>query len=277
MESVAVIRTATPASADEAAPSGIAFFIPQARLNCSDAPKAQTDAARTVDVAAAPDACAAQPRPVARAALRRSPVNSNYGFNRGRPVDRYYIEKFLLQQSEAIRGRVLEIEHDIYAKRFGGTRVDACDTLHVDPDFRNATIIADLADAPHIAANSFDCLIIAQTLQFIYDLPAAARTMHRILKPGGAALVTVPVVSRLHAPESDGEFREYWRFTSMSAKRLFGEVFGSGNVRVEAYGNLSTCLAGLSGMATEDMRPDELDRRDALYEFLVGIRAEKAA
>ena len=210
-------------------------------------------------------------------ALRHTPIDANYGFNRGRPVDRYYIEHFLSQQSAVIRGRVLEIEHDIYTKRFGGPRVDACDILHVDPDFREATIIADLADAPHIAAGSFDCLIIAQTLQFIYDLPAAVHTMHRILKPSGTALVTVPVVSRIHAPEKDAMFREYWRFTSMSAKRLFGHAFGSENVHVTAYGNLTTCLAGLTGMATEDLRPHELDARDPLYEFLVAIRAQKAA
>ena len=52
------------------------------------------------------------------------------------------------------------------------------------------TITADLTDAPQISSDTFDCVIITQTLQMIYDLPTLMRTLHRILKPGGVVLAT---------------------------------------------------------------------------------------
>lgn len=216
-------------------------------------------------------------RPVVRLRLARTPVDSNYGFNRGRPVDRYYIERFLSLESRAIRGRVLEIEHDVYTRRFGGGRVTRSDILHPDSGFPRATIAADLTDAPQIPCDSFDCLIVVQTLQYIYEVDAAVRTMHRILKPGGTALVTAPAAARLHAPTGEAEFGEYWRFTSMSAKRLFGDVFGPQNVRVTSYGNLAAATAGFNGLAAEDLTHDELEQHDPLYEYLIAIRADKAA
>ena len=55
-----------------------------------------------------------------------------------------------------------------------------------------ATIVADLTDAPHIPDDTFDCAIVTQTLQFVYDVRAAFATLHRILAPGGVLLATVP-------------------------------------------------------------------------------------
>src|SRR5690349_21130910 len=48
------------------------------------------------------------------------PVSRNFGFDRGLPIDRFYIEQFLAAEAGAIQGNVLEIEHDLYTRRFGG-------------------------------------------------------------------------------------------------------------------------------------------------------------
>lgn len=216
-------------------------------------------------------------RPVARIGLRRAPVDANYGFGRGRPIDRYYIERFLCSHRDAIRGDVLEIEHDVYTRRFGGAKVRRCDILHVDPAFPRATVVADLAAGDDIASDRFDCLVVVQTLQYIYDVAAAVRTTHRILRPGGTVLVTVPALARLDQPDDAGGWGEYWRFTSMSARRLFGDVFGAANVSVSGHGNLATAGALLAGLAAEDLTADELHSRDPLFECLITLRAEKAA
>ena len=55
-----------------------------------------------------------------------------------------------------------------------------------------ATIVGDLTDAPQIPSDAFDCAIVTQTLQFVYDVRAALATLHRILAPGGVLLATVP-------------------------------------------------------------------------------------
>jgi len=48
------------------------------------------------------------------------PLSRAFGYDRGTPVGRYYIETFLAHRSSDIRGRVLEIGEDAYSRRFGG-------------------------------------------------------------------------------------------------------------------------------------------------------------
>lgn len=40
---------------------------------------------------------------------RLDPVSRTFGFDRGKPVDRWYIERFLAAHADDVRGRVLEV------------------------------------------------------------------------------------------------------------------------------------------------------------------------
>ncbi|MBK9715244.1 MAG: glycosyltransferase [Kouleothrix sp.] len=204
--------------------------------------------------------------------LRRlTPISRASGFDRGQPIDRYYIERFLACQSGAIRGRVLEIGGDAYTRRFGGERVTVSDVLHVDAGNPRATIVADLARADHIPSGLFDCIICTQTLQYIYDAPAAVRALHRILKPGGVILATVPAIGPISRDEWSGSW--CWGFTAVSARKLFEEAFAPADLAVEAHGNVLAAVAFLQGLAVAELTPAELDQRDPLYQVLVTVRA----
>jgi hypothetical protein len=62
--------------------------------------------------------------------LRRlSPISPSFGWDRGTPVDRYYIENFLARNATDIYGHVLEAENDHYTSRFGGPRVQQSDIV----------------------------------------------------------------------------------------------------------------------------------------------------
>src|SRR5690606_16767017 len=62
--------------------------------------------------------------------LRRvAPINRHWGWERGVPIDRHYIELFLEEHRASIRGRVLEIGDDTYSRRFGGADVANRDVL----------------------------------------------------------------------------------------------------------------------------------------------------
>jgi glycosyltransferase involved in cell wall biosynthesis len=209
--------------------------------------------------------------------LRRlTPISDNFGFDRGLPVDRYYIENFLLRQSQDIQGRVLELLDNTYTLRFGGDRVTKSDVLHspIGEIGPLITIVADLTDAEHIPSDSFDCIILTQTLLFIYDLQAAIKTLYRILKPGGILLVTVPGISQIIREDME-LWGEYWRFTKQSAQRLFEEAFPSENVEVEANGNVLTATAFLYGLASQELKQSELDYHDPNYEVIITLRAVK--
>lgn len=206
--------------------------------------------------------------------LRRlTPVSTAWGFDRGRPVDRYYIEGFLARHAEEIRGHVLEIGDNAYTKRFGADRVTISDVLNVTDDNPRSTIVADLTRADHIPTATFDCIVFTQTLQLIYDVRAAIATLHRVLKPGGVLLATVPGISQLDSKEWQDSW--YWAFTTRSAERLFEEAFGRGHVNVETHGNVLAAIAFLQGLATEELRREELDHLDPHYQLLIAVRAQK--
>jgi SAM-dependent methyltransferase len=198
------------------------------------------------------------------------PLSDGWGYDRGTPVDRYYIEAFLEQRQCDIRGRVLEVKDRSYTEQFG-LGVDRSDVLDINPNNPHVTLIADLAAAGAIPADTFDCFVLTQTLQFIYDTRAALFHAHRILRPGGVLLVTVPAVSKL-----DRRLTDYWRFTTASCTRLFAEVFGQENIIVESFGNVLTAISFLLGMAAEELSQAELDEHDKAFPLVVAVRAVKA-
>lgn len=204
---------------------------------------------------------------------RITPISVLFGFDRGKPIDRYYIENFLAQHSNDIKGRVLEVEDNQYTRMFGGSRVTKSDILHVVGN-SHSTIIADLTKADSIASNSFDCIILTQTLQFIYDLKPAIRHLHRILKPGGILLVTVPGISQISRHDMD-RWGDYWRFTTLSIQKLFEEAFPPANIETQAYGNVLTAIAFLHGLAVEELTPEKFQYNDPDYQLLLTVRAIK--
>lgn len=207
-------------------------------------------------------------------ALRRvTPIDDNFGFGRGLPIDRYYIERFLDAHAPDVRGRVLEVADASYTRKFGGDRVTHSDVLHVTEGNPEATIVGDLACADHIPSNAFDCVILTQTLHLIYDMRAAVKTLYRILKPGGVLLVTVPGISQIDRYECKETW--YWSLTTRSARRLFEEAFAEGNVLVEGHGNVLAAVAFLYGLAVAEMQAEELNHRDPAYEVLITVKAVK--
>ena len=206
--------------------------------------------------------------------LRRTePISRVFGFDRGLPVDRYYIEAFLARHAADVHGRTLEIGDDMYTRRFGGTRIEQADILHAHAGNARATFIGDLTQADRIPSDAFDCIILTQTLHLIYDLDAAVATLHRILKPGGVLLATVPGISQIE----DGEWGDtwYWSFTRRSAWRLLRAHFAESGLAVEAHGNVLAAIAFLHGVAAEELEREELDAEDALYPLLITVRAQK--
>lgn len=208
--------------------------------------------------------------------LRRlTPISRSFGFDRGQPIDRYYIERFLGRQAADIRGRVMEMGDRQYTTRFGGDRVVQSDVLDLPrEDAIHATIIADLTACDHVASDQFDCIIFTQTLQFIYDAAAAVASLHRLLKPGGVLLATFPALSQICRFDMD-RWGDYWRFTTASITRLLSDAFSREQVHVEAYGNVLTSIAFLTGLSAHELEPAELDFYDPDYQLLIAARAVK--
>jgi SAM-dependent methyltransferase len=207
--------------------------------------------------------------------LRRlAPVSRHWGFNRGTPIDRFYIAEFVQAHQADIHGNTLEVGTDTYTRRFGGGRVVRGDVLHLLEGNPKSTIVGDLTQADHIESDRFDAVILTQVLPFIYECSSAVRSVFRILKPGGVVLVTVPGISQISRKDMD-QWGDYWRFTSRSVSRLFCDVFGEANVKIDVYGNVLSAISFLHGLGAEELLPGELAHRDPDYEVIIAVRAVK--
>jgi glycosyltransferase involved in cell wall biosynthesis len=202
------------------------------------------------------------------------PICRDFGCARGIPVDRHYMGQFLEEQSAHIQGRVLEIAESFFTQRYGGEKVTQRDVLHLTENNPYATIVGDLTKADHIPSDAFDCIILTQTLQFIYDVPAAIRTLYRILKPGGVLLATFSGISQISPPDME-QWGQYWSFTTLSARKLFSEEFPPSHIEVKSHGNVLVATAFLQGIVLEDLRREELDHNDPEYEVLITVKATK--
>jgi len=209
--------------------------------------------------------------------LRRlSPISPIFGIDRDLvSVERYYIESFLQSHSADIKGRVLEMGEPLYTNKFGADNVEQSDVLNYVEGNPQATIVADLTKADNIEDNCFDCIIITQTLQMIYDVQAAVKTIHRILKPGGVVLVTSHGITRVARREGVDDWGEYWHFTSQSKRHLFEPHFLKDNVEVKTYGNVLSTIGSLHGLSASELEAEELDYCDINYELIVTVRAQK--
>ena len=207
--------------------------------------------------------------------LRRlTPVSRVFGLDRGQSIDRYYIERFLQKHTADICGCVLEIGNSTYIRQFGCQQVTCSEVLHVTPGNPAATVIGNFETGEGIPQERFDCVILTQTLPFIYDIKAAMANIYAALRPGGVVLATLCGISQISRYDME-RWGDYWRFTSLSTRRLFEEVFPPANVTVEAYGNVLAATALLYGLASHELRTQELDFRDPDYEVSITVRAVK--
>ena len=203
---------------------------------------------------------------------RLAPLSTRRGFDRGQPIDRYYIECHLQENSSYVRGRCLEVRDATYTHRFGAGSVTAADILDIDPRNPSATIVGDLCDLKPVGDDTYDCIILTQVLQYVPDAPAAVRECHRILKQNGALLLTVPLIAAVD-PVAPADF---WRFTPDAVRLLLRGHFAEESVDVRSRGNHLATVAFLMGLAREELGPRHLGAQDDLRGCIVSARAVKS-
>ena len=210
------------------------------------------------------------------AALRRlTPISAVFGFDRGLPIDRYYIECFLEQNSAKIRGQVLELGDATYTERFGGASVERSHVLDVSAQNPKATIVADLTSCDEISSEAFDCIIFTQSLQMMFDMPTALHNLYRLLKPGGTLLLTTHGISKIARRLGRDEWGEYWRLTEQGLDAILAANIPAAESELRVYGNVLAASAFLFGLSVEDLTTVELDYLDEDFEVVIAASVHK--
>jgi SAM-dependent methyltransferase len=200
------------------------------------------------------------------------PISLDFGWDRGTPIDRYYVENFLALKTADVRQRVLEIGDDTYSRRYGGSKITKQDVLHLDLKHPKATLVGDMTQPDVLPDDAFDCILLTQTLQLIFDLEKAVGRLHAALRPGGVLLLTVPGISQIDR----GQWRDNWcwSFTEVSIRRLFERHFGP-EMEIKTHGNVFAATAFLQGAALEEVDRAKLDIHDPAYPVVITLRAQK--
>ncbi len=203
---------------------------------------------------------------------QKEPVSRSFGLDRGTPIDRYYIEKFLNENSNLIQGSVLEIAENEYTKKFG-SYAEKSDILSYE-NSSGATIVGDLSTGVNIPQNKFDCFILTQTIQMIYNVKSALKHAYAALKPGGCLLITASGISQISRYDMD-RWGEYWRFTTKSLQQLLEEIDVKSEIAVESFGNVATAKAFLDGISAEELDKNIIDYNDKDYQLLICAKVVK--
>lgn len=204
---------------------------------------------------------------------RLTPLSNDFGFDRGGAIDRFYIEEFIEDNRDVIKGKVLEIGDNEYTLRFGRSLVQQSEILHVDASNSKATYVGDITNVPQIPSEIFDCIILTQTLHLIYDFKSALKSCYRILKPGGTLLMTVPGISHI----DKGPWKDYWlwSFTDASITKVMNETFNGSEVEVKSFGNVQVASAFLYGMGLPEISVKTLRYNDPSYQVIITVKAIK--
>ncbi|MEO6731331.1 MAG: hypothetical protein ABIN01_08935 [Ferruginibacter sp.] len=205
----------------------------------------------------------------------QNPVSRKFGFDRGLPIDRFYIEDFLSANSSKISGTVLEISEPTYTNMFGNGVVKSV-ALHYSGEHSKATLIGDLTEYEGLPKDFADCFICTQTLNFIYDFKKAINGIYHIVKNGGTALVTVAGICQVSQYDAN-RWGDFWRFNPQGIKRAFEEVFGEENIVIKSYGNSYAAAALLKGIAANEIKRNKLTFFDQDYPVVITIIATKNA
>ncbi len=205
------------------------------------------------------------------------PVSRVFGLDRGTPIDRYYIERFLDDyQDDKITVNstynTLEISGTTYSKRMA----QRYNSTHFNCEILDYSKGEDLTNVSTLKKDYYDLFICTQTFNFIYNIKEAITGAYYTLKPGGTLLATVAgAITPISRYDMD-RWGHFWGFTDLSAKKLFSVVFGEDNVEVNIYGNALAATAFVQGAAQEDLIDIRvLDEKDDDYQVLLGIRCLK--
>ena len=215
--------------------------------------------------------CLARGKPLPRwGNLRRTrPFSAGFGFDRGTPVDRFYLDRFFDRHRADITGEVLEIQMPGYTRRYG-QGVRAAHAVDINPQF-SPTYLCDLADAARlIPAERYDCFLLPNTLSHLRSLEDCLRQAFRVVRPGGVILASTAVLSPLIPDGPD-----YWRLSAQGWEEVAARVWPEGQVKVESHGNCLAAMAAMLGLAHEELTPEELLVEDPRYPVLVTVHCRK--
>jgi len=201
------------------------------------------------------------------------PFSKVFGFDRGSPIDRKFIDDFLLRNSQVIKGSLLEIGDDQYTVKYGSNLQRVVVLAGKGSKKDSISYAGDLTNPDSLLSiGSFDCVIATNVLNFIFDFDSAVHGLSTLVKTrSGTVLATVAGgVSQVSRYDYE-RWGDYWRFSDMSIQKIFQKYFN--RVEVQTFGNAPLAAAFIMGLAKEEIPSHLFKIHDPDYQILITIKA----
>jgi SAM-dependent methyltransferase len=199
--------------------------------------------------------------------VRNAPFCPNYGFSRGTPIDRFFLDCFITKIRDEVVGDVLEIggvqENRV---RYRLQHASSYRTMDIEL-FPGVDFAGDAHDPAASPASSFDCILLFNVLEHCKEPSIVVENVHRWLRAGGKAFCLVPNAQRVHRDP-----RDYWRIMPDALEYLFRNF---ASAEVFTYGNLITTIAALSGLGAEELSSEDLVEVNSMYPVVSCVTAHK--
>lgn len=206
-------------------------------------------------------------------ALPDEPYSRKMGWERGTPIDRVYIDRFIMDCSEHIKGTVMEIAESTYTIKYGSNVSKSIIFTADDNQKGENVIVGDLQTGLGVREGFADCFILTQTLPFIYDLHSSIDNIIKSLKKEGTALITFRGISMI-SEYDEKRWGDYWGFTCQSIRKMF-ERKDVELVNIIQYGNVKTAVGFLYGISAEELNESDFEKNDSLYPVVIGAVVKK--
>lgn len=206
--------------------------------------------------------------------VRVKPASLIFGFDRGTPVDRYYLNSYLKIKSQYIVGSVAEIGDNDLSLKYGNKDIKST-VLVYGKAMGNNQISCDLTRHETLPTEEFDTFICTQTLNFVYDFEKALEGIVKTIKPGGSLLLSVAGLSQISEYDMN-RWGDYWRFTSLTVEKLLSKYFKKDSFEVVSFGNAYTASGFLYGVSAEEISSSKLKYQDKNYQIIICAHAVKS-
>lgn len=182
---------------------------------------------------------------------RKFPLCNLFGFTRGVPIDRYYLEKFISEIRLEVVGTVLEVG-GVLVNRELYQFSNATEYLTLDVEARpGISKVGDIHNPATIEFESLDTVVIFNVLEHCYDPWLAVKNIYSWLKVGGKCFCMVPNSQKIHDIPAD-----YWRILPDGMKQIFQDF---PQQKLYVYGNPMSVIANFLGISAGELSPKELD------------------
>lgn len=197
------------------------------------------------------------------------PCDNQFGMSRGTPIDRHYINKFFKQTLINNNfDNVLEVGDNYYSNKFCNNSL-----LHILEYKKNCVgilcnnkLFLDLECKNILVIKKFDCIILPQTINFIFDLQTVKENLFKLLNPGGQILITSGFISQISMFDYS-QWGEYWRLTDKAIYSLFNDK--KIHIKTFNYGNYIASQAFLKCICVEDFKSQNvLNTMDINYPII---------